>query len=214
MEHGQARCEDHRQRLRRPRHAPPDHRRIETRARAFGYEVIIGDPMKDLKPETVFAALLYPGSSGEVRDWRGVIAKPGAAGALATAATDLWRWRRWCRPANSVPTSRWGSAQRFGVPMARRPACGVLRHQGRIQACHAGPRHRRLGRCRGPTRTAHGAADARARTSSPREGDEQHLHRTGAACRHRAMFAIYNGPKGIRKMAERTTAWRRSSPPR
>ena len=37
---------------------------IETRARAFGYDVIIGDPMKDLKPETVFAALLsYPGSS-------------------------------------------------------------------------------------------------------------------------------------------------------
>ena len=45
---------------------------IQTRARAFGYDIMIGDPAKDLKPETVFAALLsYPGSSGEVRDYRG-----------------------------------------------------------------------------------------------------------------------------------------------
>ncbi len=44
---------------------------IQTRARAFGYDIVIGDPAKDLKPEAVFAALLsYPGSSGEVRDYR------------------------------------------------------------------------------------------------------------------------------------------------
>ena len=44
---------------------------IETRARPLAIEVIIGDPAQDLKPNGVFAALLsYPGSSGEVRDYR------------------------------------------------------------------------------------------------------------------------------------------------
>ncbi|WP_374334156.1 glycine dehydrogenase, partial [Aestuariivirga sp.] len=91
---------------------------IETRARAFGYEVIIGDPMKDLKPETVFAALLsYPGSSGEVRDWRGVIAKLHAAGALAIMATDLLALALLVPPGELGADIAVGSAQRFGVPM-------------------------------------------------------------------------------------------------
>ena len=56
---------------------------IQTRARAFGYDIVIGDPATDLKPEAVFAALLsYPGSSGEVRDYRGVIDKLHGAGAM------------------------------------------------------------------------------------------------------------------------------------
>jgi glycine dehydrogenase len=63
---------------------------VETRARGFGFDIIIGDPMKDLDPSKVFAALLsYPGSSGEIRDFRPVIAKLHAAGALAVIATDL-----------------------------------------------------------------------------------------------------------------------------
>ena len=50
--------------------------------------------MKDLKPETVFAALLsYPGSSGEVRDWRGVIAKLQAPARWPSWPPTCWRWR-------------------------------------------------------------------------------------------------------------------------
>ena len=105
---------------------------IETRARAFGYDVVIGDPLKDLKPETVFAALLsYPGSSGEVRDYRGMIAKLHGAGALghhgdrlagpcgadATGRTRR-RYRHRLRPALRRAHGLW------------RPACGFLCHEG------------------------------------------------------------------------------------
>ena len=45
---------------------------VKTRADAFGFDIVIGDPVKDLRPAEVFAALLsYPGSSGEIRDYRG-----------------------------------------------------------------------------------------------------------------------------------------------
>ena len=43
---------------------------------------MIGDPAKDLNPAQVFGALLsYPGSSGEVRDYRSLIDKLHGAGA-------------------------------------------------------------------------------------------------------------------------------------
>ncbi len=91
---------------------------IETRARPLGIEVIIGDPLRDLAPQRVFAALLsYPGSSGEIRDFSAVTEKLHEAGALAIAATDLLAL------ALLEPPGAWGadvaigSAQRFGVPM-------------------------------------------------------------------------------------------------
>jgi len=91
---------------------------IQTRARAFGYEIIIGDPAKDLKPETVFAALLsYPGSSGEIRDYRGVIDKLHGAGAMAIMATDLLALALLTPPGELGADIAVGSAQRFGVPM-------------------------------------------------------------------------------------------------
>ena len=61
-----------------------------------------------------------------------------------------------------------------------RPARGVLRDQGCLQARDARPRDRRLGRPPGPAGAAHGAADARA-AHPPREGDQQHLHGAGPA---------------------------------
>ena len=91
---------------------------IETRARAFGYDVVIGDPARDLKLKEVFAALLsYPGSSGEVRDYRETIAKLHEAGALAVMATDLLALALLTPPGELGADIAIGSAQRFGVPM-------------------------------------------------------------------------------------------------
>ena len=162
---------------------------IETRAHAFGYEVQIGDPARDLDPAKVFAALLsYPGSSGEVRDYRGIIDRLHGAGALAIMATDLLAL------ALLTPPGELGADIATGIgPALRRAhglwraACRLLRHPRRIQARHAGPHHRRLGRCRRPPCAAHGDADARA-AYPPREGDQQHLHRAGAARRDRRLL--------------------------
>ena len=64
-----------------------------------------------------------------------------------------------------------------------RPARRLLRHQGRPQARHARPDHRRLARRPRQARPAHGAADPRA-AHPPRQGHQQHLHRPGPAGGH------------------------------
>jgi glycine dehydrogenase len=178
---------------------------IETRARAFGYDVIIGDPSKDLKPESVFAALLsYPGSSGEVRDWRGVIAKLHGAGALAILATDLLALALLTPPGELGADIAIGSAQRFGVPMG----------YGGPHAAFFATRdeHKRAmpGRVIGVSVDSEGHRALRMALQTR----EQHIRRekaTSNICTAQvllaviaSMFAVYNGPSGIRKMAERT----------
>jgi glycine dehydrogenase len=178
---------------------------IETRARAFGYEVIVGDPAKDLKPETVFAALLsYPGSSGEVRDYRAVIAKLHGAGALAIMATDLLALALLTPPGELGADIAIGSAQRFGVPMG----------YGGPHAAFFATRddHKRAmpGRVIGVSVDSEGHRALRMALQTR----EQHIRRekaTSNICTAQvllaviaSMFAVYNGPRGIRKMAERT----------
>ncbi|MEI8179599.1 aminomethyl-transferring glycine dehydrogenase [Aestuariivirga sp.] len=178
---------------------------IETRARAFGYDVIIGDPMKDLKPETVFAALLsYPGSSGEVRDWRGVISKLHGAGALAIMATDLLALALLTPPGELGADIAIGSAQRFGVPM------GYGGPHAAFFATKDEYKRAMPGRVIGVSVDAEGHRALRMALQTR----EQHIRRekaTSNICTAQvllaviaAMFAVYNGPKGIRKMAERT----------
>jgi glycine dehydrogenase len=91
---------------------------IETRARAFGFEIVTGAPEKDLEPGKVFGALLsYPGSSGAVRDYRHVVERLHGAGALAIMATDLLALALLTPPGDLGADIAVGSAQRFGVPM-------------------------------------------------------------------------------------------------
>jgi glycine dehydrogenase len=155
---------------------------IETRARAFGFEIIVGDPESELDADKVFGALLsYPGSSGEVRDHRGAIEKLHGAGALAIMATDLLALALLQSPGALGADVAVGSAQRFGVPMGYGgPACGLLRHQGGVSPGHPGAHHRGVGRQPWPPGAAHGAADPRA-AHPARKGHQQHLHRPGPA---------------------------------
>jgi glycine dehydrogenase len=178
---------------------------IETRARAFGYDVVIGDPAKDLKPETVFAALLsYPGSSGEVRDFRSVIAKLHGAGALAIMATDLLALAMLTPPGELGADIAIGSAQRFGVPM------GYGGPHAAFFATRDEYKRAMPGRVIGVSVDSEGHRALRMALQTR----EQHIRRekaTSNICTAQvllaviaAMFAVYNGPKGIRKMAERT----------
>ena len=178
---------------------------IETRARAFGYDVVIGDPMKDLKPETVFAALLsYPGSSGEVRDYRGVIAKLHGAGALAIMAADILSLALLTPPGELGADIAIGSAQRFGVPM------GYGGPHAAFFATKDEYKRAMPGRVIGVSVDAEGHRALRMALQTR----EQHIRRekaTSNICTAQvllaviaSMFAVYNGPTGIRKMAERT----------
>ena len=178
---------------------------IKTRAYAFGYEVVIGDPVKDLKPDTVFAALLsYPGSSGEVRDYRSVIDRLHGAGALAIMATDLLALALLTPPGELGADIAVGSSQRFGVPM------GFGGPHAAFFATRDEFKRAMPGRIIGVSIDAEGHRALRMAMQTR----EQHIRRekaTSNICTAQvllavvaSMFAVYNGPKGIRKMAERT----------
>ena len=178
---------------------------IETRARAFGYEVVIGDPTRDLDAKAVFAALLsYPGSSGEVRDYRSIIAKLHEAGALAIMATDLLALAVLTPPGELGADIAFGSAQRFGVPM------GYGGPHAAFFATRDDYKRAMPGRIIGVSIDSEGHRALRMAMQTR----EQHIRRekaTSNICTAQvllaiiaAMFAVYNGPKGIRKMAERT----------
>jgi glycine dehydrogenase len=92
---------------------------IQTRAEALGWSAIVGDPAADLDPAAVFGAVMqYPGSSGEIRDLRPVIAALHEAGALAVVAADPLALTLLIPPGELGADIAVGSTQRFGVPMA------------------------------------------------------------------------------------------------
>jgi glycine dehydrogenase len=91
---------------------------LQTRAKGFGIEIVLGDPLKDLRPAAVFGALLsYPGSSGAVVDYTATCADLHAAGAIAIVASDLLALALIKSPGEMGADIALGSAQRFGVPM-------------------------------------------------------------------------------------------------
>jgi glycine dehydrogenase len=91
---------------------------LRTRAQGFGFEIAVGDPLIDLAGPEVFGALLhYPGSSGEVRDFREVIGQLHERAALAIMASDLLSLVLLTPPGEFGADIAIGSAQRFGVPM-------------------------------------------------------------------------------------------------
>jgi glycine dehydrogenase len=91
---------------------------LRTRAEPLGWNLIVGDPLRDIETAEVFGALLqYPGSSGALRDLRPAIAALHGKGALAVVAADLLALALLASPGELGADIAVGSAQRFGVPM-------------------------------------------------------------------------------------------------
>jgi glycine dehydrogenase len=178
---------------------------IETRARNFGFDLIIGDPFRDLKPGSVFGALFsYPGSSGEIRDFRSVIARLHENGALVATATDLLALALLTPPGELGADIAFGSAQRFGVPM------GYGGPHAAFFATREEYKRAMPGRIIGVSIDSKGNPALRMALQTR----EQHIRRekaTSNICTAQvllavmaSMFAVYHGPERIRTMAERT----------
>ena len=177
---------------------------VETRAKALGYDVIIGDPLNDLDGKDVFGALLsYPGSGGGVRDLRPAIEILHANKALAICATDLLALALLASPGELGFDVAIGSAQRFGVPMGYGgPHAAFFATRDKYK--RAVP-----GRIIGVSvdRQGHPAYRMALQTR------EQHIRRESATsniCTAQALlaivatlFAVYHGPKGIETIARR-----------
>ncbi len=178
---------------------------LQTRAKGFGFELVIGDPLKDLNAATVFGALLsYPGSSGAVRDFTPVIKSLQAAGALSVMATDILALALLKSPGELGADIAIGSTQRFGVPM------GFGGPHAAFFATKDEYKRVMPGRIIGVSVDAQGNRALRMALQTR----EQHIRRekaTSNICTAQvllaiiaSMFAIYNGPEGVLKTAERT----------
>ena len=176
---------------------------LQTRARGFGIEIELGDPLIDLKPAKVFAALFsYPGSSGQLRDFTSAIADVHGAGALAIVASDLLALALLKTPGEMGADVALGSTQRFGVPMG---------YGGPHAAFFATKdEYKRVmpGRLIGVSVDAKGNRALRMALQTR----EQHIRRdkaTSNICTAQvllavmaAMYATYHGPEGIRAIAQ------------
>jgi glycine dehydrogenase len=177
---------------------------VRTRAEPLGWQVIVGDPMADLDPGAVFGALFqYPGCSGEVRDFRELIAALHAAGAVAVMAADPLALALLAAPGELGAEIAVGSTQRFGVPMGYGgPHAAYIA----TKAAH----QRAL-----PGRIVGVSVDARGRVAYrlALQTREQHIRRekaTSNICTAQvllavmaSMYAIYHGPEGLRTIAAR-----------
>jgi glycine dehydrogenase len=177
---------------------------VRTRARARGWEVVVGDWRTYRVDESTFGALVqYPTTDGAVVDYREFTERAHAAGALVTVAADLLSL------ALLVPPGEWGAdvvvgnSQRFGVPM------GFGGPHAAFFATKDEFRRQLPGRIIGISRDA----DGRSALRMALQTREQHIRRekaTSNVCTAQvllaviaAMYAVYHGPQGIEAMARR-----------
>jgi len=175
---------------------------VRTRAEPLGIEVVVGE-LAQAGTDCFGALLQYPASTGEIREYADAVERLHASGTLVAVAADLL--------ALTVlePPGRWGadivvgSAQRFGVPAGfGGPHAGYL-------ACREEFKRSMPGRLVGISVDAQGAPALRLALQTR----EQHIRRekaTSNICTAQvllaviaAMYAIYHGPEGLRRIALR-----------
>lgn len=177
---------------------------IETRAEPLGWEVVVGDPFKDLDAASVFGAIFqYPGTYGHVHDFTDVIAKLHEAKAIAVMAADPLSLLLLRPPGEMNADIAVGSTQRFGVPM------GFGGPHAAYIACHDAHKRAMPGRIVGVSVDARGNRAYRLSLQTR----EQHIRRekaTSNVCTAQAllavmasMYAVFHGPRGLKAIAQR-----------
>ncbi|TQM03800.1 aminomethyl-transferring glycine dehydrogenase [Pseudonocardia kunmingensis] len=177
---------------------------LRTRAEPLGIELVVADLGEGLPEGELFGLLLsYPGASGVVRDPSALIEAAHERGALAAVAADLLALTLLTPPGELGADAVVGTTQRFGVPLGfGGPHAGYLS----VHEKHA----RQLpGRLVGMSRDADGNPALRLALQTR----EQHIRRekaTSNICTAQvllavvaACYAVYHGPDGLRRIAER-----------
>jgi glycine dehydrogenase len=183
---------------------------LETRARALDIDVLVVD-LADGLPEvdggTCGVLLSYPGASGRVADPSPLIRQAHDAGALVAVATDLLACTIIEAPGALGADVVIGSSQRFGVPLFYGgPHAGFI-------SVRDGLERQLPGRLVGVSVDADGHPAFRLALQTR----EQHIRRdkaTSNICTAQvllavsaSMYAVYHGPDGLRRIAERVHAF-------
>jgi glycine dehydrogenase len=178
---------------------------LQTHAEPLGIRLEIVDVSAiDFAVGDVCGLLLqYPSTDGSVRDYTMIIDRAHAAGALAVVATDLLALTMLRPPGEFDADIAVGSSQRFGVPLGfGGPHAGFM-------ATKDAYKRQLPGRIVGMSKDSSGKPALRLALQTR----EQHIRRdkaTSNICTAQvllavvaAMYAVYHGPEGLRRIAER-----------
>jgi glycine dehydrogenase len=182
---------------------------MRTRAAPMGLIVKLANSADEwaaaIAADDYFAALIqYPASSGWLMDWTAEVEKIHAKQAAAIFATDLLALTLLKTPGEMGADIVVGSSQRFGMPM------GAGGPHAAFMACRDEFKRSLPGRLVGVSVDVHGKPAYRLALQTR----EQHIRRekaTSNICTAQvlpavvaSMYAVYHGPEGLKRMAERT----------
>jgi glycine dehydrogenase len=177
---------------------------VANRALHFGIEIVVGDPFKDLDELDLFGVLLqYPCSTGQILDYHELVQQVHERKALVAVAADLLSLTLLKPPGEFDADVVVGTSQRFGVPL------GYGGPHAAYMATREAFKRSMPGRLIGVSIDSRGKPALRLALATR----EQHIRRekaTSNICTAQAllaimasMYAVYHGPKEIRRIAQR-----------
>ena len=182
---------------------------VRTRADVRGVEIVVGDPASftfGAGGGVIGALLQYPATDGAIRDYHALCKAAHDGGALVTVATDLLALTLLTPPGEWGADIAVGNSQRFGVPL------GYGGPHAAFFATRDQYKRHLPGRIIGVSKDTAGRPALRMALGTR----EQHIRRekaTSNICTAQVllavvagMYAVYHGPSGLRRIAERVHA--------
>ncbi len=182
---------------------------VKTRLQALGVEVVVGDTLHWKATSTTgYAAVLvqYPDTLGVIHDYSSLAREVHEVGALLVVAADLLSLTLLKAPGEFGADICVGNSQRFGVPF------GFGGPHAAFMAVKDPLKRRIPGRLIGVSKDAEGRSAYRLSLQTR----EQHIRRekaTSNICTAQVllavmagMYAVYHGPEGLKKIAQRVHA--------
>jgi glycine dehydrogenase len=184
---------------------------LETRAPGFGVDLQIAESneafaatVDKLGDKLIGVLVQYPDVDGAIGDWAAIAEKVKGHGAKTVVATDLLALTMLKPPGEWGADIVCGNSQRFGVPL------GYGGPHAAFFACTEDMKRKMPGRIVGLSKDSEGNPAYRLALQTR----EQHIRRekaTSNVCTAQAllanmaaMYAVYHGPEGLRKIAGKT----------
>ncbi len=177
---------------------------IQTRAEPLGIEIVVGKPSDVLEHDCFAMLIQYPGADGEIVDYTSLIAEAHDKNILVSMAADLLSLLLIKSPGAIGADVVVGSTQRFGIPL------GFGGPHAAYMAVRESFKRSLPGRLIGVSQDSRGKPAFRLALQTR----EQHIRRekaTSNICTAQVllaviagMYAVYHGPEGLKKIAQRT----------